>query len=64
MWTVVFANDHGRYLGRLVNQPHATPADPELRFGAEIAYEARHIIDWNDADDRALAFVANPSTEF
>ena len=63
MWLVVLTNDSGHYVGRLVNEPYALPDDPALHYLAEIAFEARHIINWKEADDRSRAFVADPSSE-
>lgn len=63
MWTVILSNDEGIYRGRLVNEPAATPDDPRLHYLCEVAYEARHIINWDEADARSLALVADPNSE-
>lgn len=61
MWTVVAENRGGEYVGFLVNTPFATPDDPGLRFGATLDFAARHVIDWNHADDDSRAFLADGS---
>lgn len=48
----------------MTGPPRAGGNRPRLRPGAEIAYEARHVIDRTAADARSRAFVADPATEF
>lgn len=64
MWMVVFVNNNGQYRGRLANTPLSKPDDPRLGYGAWIDFEARHIINWEYADDASKASVANPEAEF
>jgi hypothetical protein len=64
MWLVVFANDNGRYRGRLANTPASKPDDDGFDYGAWVEFEARHIINWEYASEESKASVANPEAEF
>jgi hypothetical protein len=63
MWTVIVAVHSGRYDAVLVNEPAATPDDPALHYLAPITFEPRHIINWEEADDRSRAFLDDPARE-
>ncbi|MEG3180937.1 DUF2314 domain-containing protein [Sphingomonas sp. LT1P40] len=64
MWLIVHSNDNGRYIGRLANEPASKPDDLRLAHGAWIEFEARHIINWENASEESRAAVENPDADF
>jgi hypothetical protein len=62
MWVIVRERTANGYLGVLDNDPDAIAENDRLWHGIELPFAARHVIDFDEADDNTFAIAAKEPT--
>ncbi len=62
MWVIVRERTANGYLGVLDNDPDAIAENERLWHGIELPFAARHVIDFDEADDNTFAIAAKEPT--